>query len=69
MAMNAAGMGAAIKTEILAIPGITITNASELDKFCNAVGKAVVEYIQANAETSVTTTCPAGSGSGTGDVS
>lgn len=50
MAMTNSGMSAAIKTEIQAIPGISITDEQELENFCDAVGKAIVEYIQANAD-------------------
>lgn len=52
MAMTESGMAAAIKTEIEAIPGISITDDAELQKFCDAIGKAVVTYIQGNAEVS-----------------
>lgn len=54
MAMTGAGMAAAIKTQIMAIPGINITTPAELTSFCNAIGAAIVTYIQANAQVSTT---------------
>lgn len=50
MAMSNSGMSAAIKSEIQAIPGINITDEQELEKFCDAIGKAIVEYLKNNAQ-------------------
>lgn len=60
MPMTGAGMGAAIKTAIQAIPDIDITDSAELTSFCNAVGDAVVQYIQANASVSASGADPQG---------
>lgn len=57
MAMSASGLKAKIKTEFDSAFG-PAEDDSKLDKFAEAVAKAVVEYIQANA----TTTCGAGPG-------
>lgn len=48
MAMTNGGLSAKIKTEIEAIYGAPDDDA-RLQQFCDALGKAIVEYIQANA--------------------
>jgi hypothetical protein len=50
MALSQSVLGGLIKTEIKAIAGINITQDAELEKFCNAVAKAVVDHIKAAAE-------------------
>ncbi len=48
MAMTGAGMSAALKS---AIEGVfDIEDETILQKFCDAVGPAIVTYIQANAQ-------------------
>ena len=69
MAMTGSGMGAAIKTEIQAIPGISITNEAELTSFCNAICKAIVEYIQSSADVSAGLPPPIGLNVGGSPVS
>jgi len=59
MAMTETGMGAAIKAAIIALSGAP-ANDTELTNFCNALGKAIVDYIQANAVANGT--CPSGGG-------
>lgn len=49
MAMTGGGMGSAINSAIRSIPGIRIIDSQELTDFCNAVGDAIVTYIQGNA--------------------
>jgi hypothetical protein len=73
MAMTGSGMGASIKTQVEAISGITIVDDAALTAFCNAVGVAVVSYIQSNAVVNVASvsgvqTGPSNSGPGTGSV-
>jgi hypothetical protein len=68
--MTAAGMAAAIQTEVQAEFTETLLNAEQLEKFCLAVGTAVVGYIQASAL--VNGTVESGEGAGgsvTGTVS
>jgi hypothetical protein len=76
MPLSQAVLKAAIKTEMQAIAQITDDQA--LDKFCNALAKAIVQHITSNAlvSVSVTGTVTAGiaagspvAGSGTGTVS
>lgn len=66
MPMTGAGMGAAIKTAIEGIPGIDVTNDAELTRYCNALGSAIVTYIQANALVSTNDTGTVTTGSGAG---
>lgn len=61
MAMTDSGLSAAIKAAIIEISG-SPSNATELQNFCDALGKAVVEYVKANA----TVTGIVGSGAGSG---
>jgi hypothetical protein len=49
MAMVGTDLGAAIVAKITAIPGIKITDTAELTTFCDAIGEAIVTYIQATA--------------------
>lgn len=71
MPMTDSGMSAAIKAAIIAKKGAPpAAGAQDLQDFCDSVGKAVVEYIQANAV--VTGEVTSGSGAGgtvTGSVS
>lgn len=53
MSMTDAGLSAAIKGEIISRRGAPADDA-ELQQFCDAVGTAVVDYIKANAEVTVT---------------
>jgi hypothetical protein len=66
MAMVGDALGAAIQAKIQAIPGISITKPDELTAFCNALGEAIVTYIQANAvvETEDTVVIPVTSATG-----
>ena len=48
MAMTDAGLSAMIKSKIEGLYGAPDKD-SELQNFCNALGAAIVEYIQANA--------------------
>lgn len=71
MALSFASMSASIKTEIQALYGVA-DDPTKLQKFCDALGKAIVENIQANAQVTVTvTTVQAGTSTapGTGTVS
>jgi hypothetical protein len=47
--MTDAGLSAAIKAQIEAEFG-TPSDSARLQKFCDAMGKAIVDYIQANAD-------------------
>lgn len=49
MAMTGTGMGSAIKTAIQNIDGIRIIDGPELERFCDAIGTAIVTYIQTTA--------------------
>jgi hypothetical protein len=76
MPMTGSGMAGAIDSAIASIPGINITEPAELQNFCNALGDAIVAYIQANATVTVVTTTPGAQagittlpGTGTGTVS
>ncbi len=62
MPMTDAGLKAVIKTEILAIAS-TATDP-ELDKFAEALGKAIVQYLLANATIVVNGTVTTGAGAG-----
>jgi hypothetical protein len=53
MAMSSSGLAASMKNEILAIPGITINDTAELEKFCTALSTAVVDHIKSNAVVTV----------------
>lgn len=79
MALSTAGLSAAMKTEIENIAEIVIVDDDGLKRFTDAVAKAVVEHIQANAvvNTTVSVTVTGvqgglgsapGTGSGTGTV-
>ena len=60
MPLSPAGLGAIIKTELIA--SVAPTNEAELTNFCNALGKAIVEYILANALVAGTVTSGQGAG-------
>lgn len=68
--MTDAGMSQALKTELENV--YTILDEAQLQKFCDAAGKAIVEYIKANAVVpagiSVTTSGGNGATDGTGTV-
>lgn len=49
MSMTGSGMAAAMTTQVQAIPGINITNLTELNNYHNALGTAIVAYIQSQA--------------------
>ena len=53
MAMTANGMAAAIKAQMEAIPGINVTDPTQLQGFCTALGTAIVAYIAANAQATI----------------
>lgn len=57
MAMTQASMSSRIHTEIVAQYGAA-DDDSKLTKFCDAIAKAVVDEIHANAVVSVTTSTP-----------
>ena len=58
-------MSAKIKTELDAKFGASVSGYDGLmQDFCDAMGKAIVEYIQANAEVASTGTVTAGVASG-----
>jgi hypothetical protein len=63
MPLSAAGLGTKIKDEIIAALG-TPADSTQLTTFCNAVGKAVVDYVQANAVVTSTGTVTSGAGLG-----
>lgn len=65
MAMSDSGMSAALKS---ALEGVfDIKDEAILQKFCDAAGKAIVEYIQANAVVQPGTfNAPSGGGPVTG---
>lgn len=48
MAMTEAGLSAAIKAEIIAEFGPNPT--PEFQQWCDAMGKAIIQYIKANAD-------------------
>lgn len=50
MAMDGLRLGSGMVTNIQAIPGISITNVTELTAFCQAIGKAIVTEITGNAD-------------------
>lgn len=74
MAMTPTGLENQLKSELNAEFGASVPGfESFLDKFCKAAGKAIVEYIQGNAEvpssvtvTEVTGVTPGGGTSGPG---
>jgi hypothetical protein len=63
MSLSAAGLGAKIKDEIIAKLG-SPTDSTQLEKVSDAIGKAVVDYITANAIVSSTGTVTSGAGAG-----
>lgn len=69
MAMTNAGLSAKIKTEIEAIYGAADSD-QKLQDFCDALGKAIVEYVTANAVVATVVVTPDTiNGTGTGGVS
>ena len=71
MAMTPSGLSAMIKSEIESKFG-SPTSIPELQNFCDAMGAAIVDYIQASAEVSVQTPGAFAGGAtlpGTGSVS
>jgi len=68
MALNAPALSGLIKANLLADPASMAKDNPALDALCSAVAKAVVQHIQSSATLAVVTTCPAGSGTGTGSV-
>ncbi len=66
MPLVAAALGAAIKTELVA--ALDIQDTEQLELVANAIGKAVVEYIAANALVSGTGVCSTGGGPVTGTI-
>lgn len=72
MAMTNAGMSAKLKQELEAKFGTSVAGFDGfLQDFCDAAGKAIVEYVQGNAEVSVQTpnvTSGADTKPGTGTV-
>lgn len=67
MPMSDAGMSAAIKSALEAIKGGPVTDA-DLQKFCDAMGQAIVEYVKANAQVHVSGV-QSGAGTATGTIS
>lgn len=68
MSMTGSGLSAVIKSEMETQFGAP-DDPSKLQKFCDAMGDAIVEYIQANAVVnvaSVSGVTPGGSNSGPG---
>lgn len=63
MAMTDAGMSAAIKSALEALIG-TPENPTELQNFTDALGRAIVEYIKANAVVTSAGTVTSGGGAG-----
>lgn len=61
MALTQASLATKIQTEIIAQFGAA-ADASILNKFCQAIAKAVVDEIQANAAVAGTVTSGAGAG-------
>ena len=68
MPLTKASMSTSIKTEIEGLYG-TPDDPSLLQKFCDALAKAIVENIQANALVSTTGTVTSGAGAGGGVTS
>lgn len=75
MSLTQASLSTKIHTEIVAQYGAADDDA-KLTKFCDAIAKAVVDEIQANAVVTVTTSTPGAQaggstlpGTGTGTVS
>lgn len=67
MSMTGPGLAAVIKSEVIAEYGPP-DDESKLDNFANALGQAIVEYIQANAVVTVTGVSSGGS-SASGTIS
>jgi hypothetical protein len=61
MPMTDSGLSAAIKSAIEGLSGAP-SDPAELQKFCDALGQAIVEYLKANALVSGTVTSGAGAG-------
>lgn len=71
MALSASILSGLINSNIQAIPGINITDAAELDRFCDAIAEAIVTHIQSAAQVSVLVTAVqpgVGTAPGTGTV-
>lgn len=69
MAMTGPGMSTALENAIKGIAGIQIIDDAELKRFTDAVGLAIVQYIQGNAQVPVNVTSITGlveTGMGTG---
>jgi hypothetical protein len=60
MPLSDSALSAAIKTQIETKFTIPSWSSSDLEKFCDAIAKAVVTHITSAAE--VTGTCPSGGG-------
>lgn len=67
MAMSSSGLSAKIKLEIQTILGPAASD-EKLQAFCDAVGKAVVDYLKSNAQVTGTCATPVGPGTITGVV-
>lgn len=68
MAMSSSGLSAKIKSEMQALLGSAADDA-KLQTFCDAIGKAVVDYLKSSAQVTGTCTTPAGPGTITGALS
>lgn len=65
MAMTGAGLSAVLKANLEA--AFDVVDTARLQKFCDAAGNAIVDYIQANAQVEPGTfTAPSGGGTITG---
>lgn len=64
MGLTQASLSTKIQTEIVALYGVA-NDASKLKDFADAIAKAVVDEIQANAVVTVTTSTPGAQAGGT----
>jgi len=67
VALSQAGLSSKIETELKAVYGEP-ADATKLKSFCDAVAKAVVDEIKANAQAAGTCLVTAGSSAGTYQV-
>lgn len=72
---TSATLASLMTTKTKAIPGITITDQTQLDKYHGALAEALIEHLVANVTVTVTTTTPGATpgptpleGSGTGTI-
>ncbi len=67
MALNLASLSTRIQTEIIALYGVA-DDAAKLKQFADAIAKAIIDEIQANAEVTVIVSGGSSAGSHQGTV-